>query len=75
MKRLISKLIMAVLVAGFVSGSVFAAKVYAPIVLVPSNLASDSKIVKYVKDASPDLIYIFGGESAVSNKTLSAFST
>ena len=56
------------------SGSVFAAKVGAPIVLVPSNLAADSKIVKYVKDSSPDLIYIFGGESAVSNKTLSAFS-
>lgn len=57
------------------SGSVFAAKVNAPIVLVPSNLSKDSKIVKYVKDSSPDLIYIFGGESAVSDKTLSAFST
>ena len=56
------------------SGAVFAAKLKAPIILVPSSTTPDSKIIKYVKDYNPDMIYIFGGESAISNKTLTSFA-
>lgn len=57
------------------SGAVLAAKYHAPIVLIPNNLSNNDKIVKYVKDYAPDMIYIFGGEQVISNKTLNAFSS